>query len=224
MLAGIFIITSWAKASDGLVRQHNNCGCNIPFPVFCTPKVISLVLKLIVFVSWCIYPMALLFGKEYKTFNNFFHPTFLACGGTFTLFYGITLARWLNRVSGDEGTRNTTQEKQLELAIIMAYYLVGIGIYVLVLFVYLAVNSFLKPASWASKYFIDTLVYTHLHLFLVYCLLRIFEGKIKSNLFRFKCFCCHQVSEDAELVSSGNEEHSKALTRTRSLKYLLEMK
>ena len=168
--------------------------------------------------------MALLFGKEYKTFDNYFHPTFLAGGGTFALFYGITLARWLKKVSGNEGTRNTTQEKQLELAITMAYYLVGIGIYVLTLFVYLAVNSLLKPTSWASKYFIDTLVYTHLHLFLMYCLLRIFEGKIKSNTFRFQCFCCHENKEVVEIENGGDEDGCKSMMRTRSLKYLLEMK
>ena len=130
----------------------------------------------------------------------------------------------MKKVSGNEGTRNTTQEKQLELAITMAYYLVGIGIYVLTLFIYLAVNSLLKPTSWASKYFIDTLVYTHLHLFLMYCLLRIFEGKIKSNTFRFQCFCCHENKEVVEIENGGDEDDRKSMMRTRSLKYLLEMK
>ena len=210
MLASIFVITSWAKTTNGLVKH-----CYGKLPNFITSKAIGFVLKLVVFVSWCIYPMARIFGKEYVNFHYYFNLIFLVTGGTFALFYGGLLTHWLKRVAGRRSIQNTTQKKQFDLAVVMSRYLVGIGLYVVFMFVY----YLFMPSTAAVETFINIFTLRHLHLFLVYCLLRIFEAKVESNL--FLCGCCSRRHND--VVLSSTEEISSEGQKQGSMGFDLEV-
>ena len=67
--------------------------------------------------------------------------------------------------------------------------------------------------------FIYVFTLRHLQLFLMYCLLRIFEAKVESNL--FLCGCCSRRHNN--VVLSSTEEISSERQKQGSMGFVLEV-
>ena len=97
----------------------------------------------------------------------------------------------------------------------MSRYLIGIGLYVVFTFVcYLFATT-----VTAVELFIYLFTVAHLNLFLVFCLLRIFEAKVESNL--FLCGCCSRRHNN--VVLSSTEEISSERQKQGSMGFVLEV-
>ena len=196
MVAAVYVITAWAKIDAKMTKMSGVSSvfkCRLPSYIT-IPRVSDCII-LLVFVSWIIHPLLRVAGKEYFLFANLCDVIFVILGGLSALIFGTEL---INNLKGASRT-NPSATKQLNLAKAVSWGMIGIAVYSFVVIIFFGLN-FVSDSSIRQIHDVTDRSYVHLctfqllNLFLVCCLLQIFEGKSTYKKISVCVFVCKKCS------------------------------
>ena len=166
--------------------------------------------------------MARVVGKEYYFFANICDIVYICFGGICTSIFGIELVKTLKKTSevSHASSRRMLLSKQKQLARVISRSLWALTLYAFAILCYCIVGSiqteFTSMNFVADRSFAYWCIFKHMNIYLVYCMLRILEGKCQSNLLLFivlnhlayfpYCKCCRYiVCLDNDILDNVND-------------------